>query len=128
MGGAHVTNVCLRFVSGSHRQGQLECRASAADEDNVLNQTVDDVKRYGSIVDIELKAGQISIHSDLLLHSSHYNESDRRRCGLTLRYCTPDVRAIPGYDWEKEGVLINCTDPEDHWGNPPRPEKDYELG
>jgi len=38
------------------------------------------------------------------------------------------VRAIPGYDWEKEGVLINCTDPEGHWGNPPRPEKDYEIG
>ena len=92
-----------------------------------LDQTVDDVERYGEIVDVELEAGEISIHSDLLLHSSHYNESDRRRCGLTLRYCTPDVRAVPGYAWEKEGVLINASDPSGHWGNPPRPERDYEA-
>ena len=122
-----VANGCMRFVAGSHRHGQLEFRASEAGENNVLNQTVDDVERYGAIVDDELNAGEISIHSDLLLHSSHYNKSDRRRCGLTIRYCTPDVRAIPGYAWEKEGVLIDAIDPDGHWGNPPRPERDYEV-
>ena len=124
---ADVGNGCMRFVSGSHHAGQLEFRASEASENNVLNQTVEDVEQYGSLVDDELKAGEISIHSDLLLHSSHYNESDRRRCGLTLRYCTPDVRAIPGYDWEKEGVLISGADPDGHWGNPPRPERDHAV-
>ena len=124
---ADVANGCMRFVAGSHRHGQLEFRASEAAENNVLNQTVDDVERYGEIVDDELEAGEISIHSDLLLHSSHYNESDRRRCGLTIRYCTPDVRAISGYSWEKEGILIDAKDPDGHWGNPPRPERDYEL-
>ena len=124
---ADVDNGCMRFIAGSHLHGQLEFRQSDASENNVLNQTVDEVERYGTTVDVELKAGQISIHSDLLLHSSHYNESDRRRCGLTLRYCTPDVRAIPGYDWEKEGVLISGADPDGHWGNPPRPERDYAV-
>lgn len=124
---AYIDNGCMRFVAGSHLHGQLEFRPSDASENNVLDQTVDDVERYGEIVDVELEAGEISIHSDLLLHSSHYNESDRRRCGLTLRYCTPDVRAIPGYAWEKEGVLINASDPSGHWGNPPRPERDYEA-
>ena len=124
---ADADNGCMRFVAGSHLQGQLEFRPSAAAENNVLNQTVDDVEHYGEIVDVELEAGEVSIHSDLLLHSSHYNESDRRRCGLTLRYCTPDVRAIPGYSWEKEGVLINAADPVGHWGNPARPERDYEM-
>ena len=124
---ADTDNSCMRFIAGSHLHGQLEFRQSDASENNVLNQTVDEVERYGTTVDVELKAGQISIHSDLLLHSSHYNESDRRRCGLTLRYCTPDVRAIPGYDWEKEGVLISGADPDGHWGNPPRPERDYAV-
>ena len=124
---ADVDNGCMRFIAGSHLHGQLEFRQSDASENNVLNQTVDEVERYGTTVDVELKAGQISIHSDLLLHSSHYNESDRRRCGLTLRYCTPDVRAIPGYDWEKEGVLISGADPDGHWGNPPRPERDHAV-
>ena len=79
---------------------------------------MDDVEHYGEIVDVELKAGEVSIHSDLLLHSSHYNESDRRRCGLTLRYCTPDVRAIPGYSWEKEGVLSQRRRPGWPLGQP----------
>ena len=81
----------MRFVAGSHQHGQLEFRASEVAENNVLNQTVDNVERYGTIVDDELKAGEISIHSDLLLHSSHCSESDRRRCGLTLRYIAPHV-------------------------------------
>ncbi len=124
---ADIANGCMRFVSGSHHAGQLEFRASEASENNVLSQTVDEVEQYGNLVDVELSAGEISIHSDLLLHSSHYNESDRRRCGLTLRYCTPDVRAVPGFNWEKEGVLINANDPDGHWGNPPRPERDFEI-
>ena len=125
---ADAANGCMRFIAGSHLDGRIEFRPSDACENNVLNQTVDEVERYGASVDVELKAGQISIHCDLLLHSSHYNESDRRRCGLTLRYCTPDVRAIPGYDWEKEGVLISGADPDGHWGNPPRPQRDYAAG
>lgn len=59
--------------------------------------------------------------------SSRGNHSKRRRCGLTLRYCTPDVRALPGYGWEREGVLISGRAPEGHWANPPRPERDVEI-
>ena len=33
-----------------------------------------------------LHAGQVSVHSDLLLHGSGANRSDRRRAGLTIRY------------------------------------------
>ena len=54
---ADVGNGCMRFVSGSHRHGQLEFRASEASESNVLNQTVDNVERYGSLVDVELTVG-----------------------------------------------------------------------
>jgi len=116
-----IDNACMRFVSGSHLQGPIGFRASDASERNVLDQTVDDVERFGPLVDVELLAGEASIHSDLLLHSSHENNSDRRRCGLTLRYCTPDVRALPDFGWEREGVLISGTDVNGHWGNPPRP-------
>lgn len=125
---ADIANGCMRFVAGSHLHGQLEFRTSEASEANVLNQTVDDVERYGHLVDVELTAGQISLHSDLLLHSSHYNQSERRRCGLTMRYCTPDVRAISGFDWEKEGVILGGADPSGHWGDPPRPVRDYDVG
>ena len=76
---------------------------------------------------MELKAGEISIHSDLLLHSSGANRSARRRCGLTLRYCTTDVRVFPGFGWAEEGVLIDGAARSGQWGNPDRPLRDYLL-
>jgi hypothetical protein len=84
-----------------------------------LNQTVENPEKYGRIVDVVLKAGEISIHTDLLLHGSEANNSGRRRCGLTLRYCTPDVRAY--LDWDKKGVVVSGTDPDKNWANPKKP-------
>jgi ectoine hydroxylase-related dioxygenase (phytanoyl-CoA dioxygenase family) len=37
-------------------------------------------------VDIELKAGDISIHNPSIVHGSNSNVSDKWRIGLTLRY------------------------------------------
>lgn len=120
---ADTTNACMRFLPGSHTHGHLPYRESDATENNVLNQTVDDAEeRFGTPVDVELAAGQMSMHSDLLLHGSGANTSQRRRCGLTLRYCTTDVRAYQG--WSGKGVVIRGDDPDGHWGNPPRPEVD----
>ncbi len=91
-------------------------------EDAVLNQRVENAEEFGKPVNVELKAGEISMHSDLLLHGSAANHSDRRRCGLTLRYCAADVRA--GLDWNAKGVIVSGEDPTGHWANPPRPEMD----
>src|SRR5262245_64169402 len=82
---ADVENACMRFIAGSHHFGHLTYRPSDSSEHNVLNQTIENVEQYGSEVCDLLKAGEISIHSDLLLHGSQANDSDRRRCGLTLR-------------------------------------------
>jgi ectoine hydroxylase-related dioxygenase (phytanoyl-CoA dioxygenase family) len=70
-------------------------------------------------VDVELKAGEISLHSDLLVHGSQPNRSQRRRCGLTLRYCPPDVHAYLG--WNAMAITCRGKDPSGHWGNIPRP-------
>ena len=112
-------NGCMKFLPGSHQHGHLEYRESSSEEDNVLDQTVEEIERFGTPVDVILKAGEISIHSDLLLHGSEANHSPRRRCGLTLRYCPPDVRAA--LDWHKKGVVVRGEDVSGHWGNPPRP-------
>jgi len=85
----------------------------------VLNQVVN-VEKLGAPFDNQLAAGQISIHSDLLVHGSEANTSTRRRCGLTLRYCPADVRAELG--WNGKGVVVSGCDPWGHWANPARPE------
>ena len=119
---ADVENACMRFVPGTHHHGHLTYHLSEEDENNVLFQTVPNAEQYGEPVDVELSAGEISMHSDLLLHGSNANESDRRRCGLTLRYCAADVRAMQG--WHLKGVLVAGHDAEGHWANPARPAKD----
>ena len=78
------------------------------------------VEKLGEPIPVELKAGEISIHSDLLLHGSEANQSTRRRCGLTLRYCPADVRARLG--WNAKGVIVSGRDEAGHWGNAARPE------
>ncbi len=112
-------NACMKFVAGSQHVGHLTYRPSSEADHNVLNQSIDNAEQYGAVVYDELQAGELSIHADLLLHSSEANLSDRRRCGLTLRYCTPDVRA--GSEWNKKGVVVRGTDPTGHWANPSRP-------
>ena len=119
---ADTENACMRFVPGSHQHGHMTYHLSEEDENNVLFQTVPNAEEYGEPVDVELKAGEISMHSDMLLHGSEANDSDRRRCGLTLRYCAADVRAMQG--WHLKGVIVSGRDDEGHWDNPARPEQD----
>ena len=78
---------------------------------------MEDVGHFGDPVDVELKAGEMSLHSDLLLHSSKANLSSRRRCGTTLRYCAADVRALQG--WHLKGIVLSGRDADAHWGASP---------
>jgi chlorinating enzyme len=119
---ADVENACMRFIAGSQHHGAMTFRPSSPAEHNVLNQTIENPEQYGQIVNDELKAGEISMHSDLLLHGSEANDSDRRRCGLTLRYAAADVRAY--LDWNLKGVHVSGSDPTGHWTNRPRPAED----
>jgi non-haem Fe2+, alpha-ketoglutarate-dependent halogenase len=119
---ATVENACMRYIPQSHQLGHLTYTLSENDEGNVLNQTVPGAEALGEPVNVELKAGEISIHSDLLLHGSEANQSNKRRCGLTLRYCPAIVRADLG--WNAKGVIVSGTDESGHWANPPRPQAD----
>ena len=89
----------------------------------MLNQTVCDPRKYGEApVALAMRAGQISLHADLLLHGSEPNRSTRRRCGLTMRFVPSDVRAHNG--WHKSAIICRGSNPEGHWGHHPRPAGD----
>ncbi|MYE67786.1 MAG: phytanoyl-CoA dioxygenase family protein [Acidimicrobiia bacterium] len=115
-----VANSAMRVIPGSHHHAQLVFHDSDEDEDNVLFQTVRDAEDWGRPpVSLELRAGQISLHSDWILHSSAPNRSDRRRCGLAMRYLSAEVRAYDG--WNAHSVWCRGVDPRNHWANHPRP-------
>lgn len=116
---ATVENGCMKFVSGSHHFGHLTYRPSDSDGHNVLDQTIDNPEQFGTPTYNPMPAGFFSIHSDLLLHGSEANDSSRRRCALTLRYCAAEVRA--GLDWNQKGVWVAGEDASQHWHNRTRP-------
>ena len=123
---ADIENGCMQFLAGSHQHGHAVHVEDQDTASGVLGRGITDVLSYGTPVDNPLTSGQISIHSDLLIHGSAPNHSNRRRCGLTLRYCSADVRAMMG--WDAKGVVVHGEDASGHWANPPRPAAETQRG
>ncbi|MEZ4730387.1 MAG: phytanoyl-CoA dioxygenase family protein [Caldilineaceae bacterium] len=105
---ADVANGAMQVIPGSHLQAQVAFAKSSAEEQNVLNQTVHNPEQYGDPpVTIELKAGQMSLHSDWVLHGSEPNTSNRRRCGLALRFLSADAPTTAGTSTLSSAVAVN---------------------
>lgn len=101
-------NGCLLCVPGSHRHGML-AREPAAVKGNLLrfNEESQISKEMAeSAKPIKLRAGQISLHAGLTIHSSARNRSVRRRCGLVLRYAPAYVRQGAGVEFNQRETAI----------------------
>jgi non-heme Fe2+,alpha-ketoglutarate-dependent halogenase len=104
-------NGCMRIVPGSHRAGGLahdnlpdtpDWNKMSPQERTkskfVLWQQVDP-ESYDDdlIVDLDLQAGEMSLHDDDLIHGSSANNStDRMRAGITFRYIPTEVKCDLG--------------------------------
>jgi len=85
-------NAGMEVIPGSHRGPLLRHRTEVG-EKRVLAQEVEAGQfDPAAAVCLELKAGEISLHDDALIHGSGPNRSDRRRVGFTMRFSTPEVR------------------------------------
>ena len=86
-------NGAMKIVKGSHKQGMFDHKINKA-KNLALNQEVStDQFDESNVVSLNLKAGEISLHDDGLLHGSEANKSNRRRCGVTMRFSPVDVKA-----------------------------------
>ncbi len=116
---ADPENANMKFIPRSHLHGLIDYDETH-DADTVLDLAVKDPHSYGDReLDVTLKAGQFSMHSDLLLHGSEANKSARRRCGLTIRYAAADVKTW--YGWHQKGIVVRGENVDAHWLNPPAP-------
>jgi len=87
-------NGCMRVIPGSHIDG-IRAHGKSGREGNLLSidqEVPTSEEEEQSAVDLPLLAGQMSLHDGALIHGSLPNRSDRRRCGLTLRYVPAHVR------------------------------------
>ena len=86
-------NAAMKVVSGSHKEPPYQHRTNK-NENLILDQEVSkdqfDIK---NIVSMNLKAGEMSLHTDALLHGSEPNHSNRPRCGITMRFSPTYVKA-----------------------------------
>ncbi|MBT4609058.1 MAG: phytanoyl-CoA dioxygenase family protein [Gemmatimonadetes bacterium] len=122
---ADIENGCMEVISGSHRDG-IATHGTSESTDNLLSihqEIPDDLVDSSQAVPIELTAGQASIHDGQLFHASRPNRSDRRRCGLTVRFIPPAARQVEknstGQQWLP--ILVRGEDPYHHYPETPAP-------
>ncbi len=104
-------NSAMQVISGTHVLGHLKWRQVHSPA--VLDQELEGVESLGTPESVCLKSGQFSIHSDLTAHGSEPNRSNRRRCGLTIRYCPIDVKPLRP-EWGANAIYCSGKRSE-HW-------------
>lgn len=121
---SRVESGCMRAIPGSHRQGQL-VHTETFDKDNLLSrgQTIKGIDE-STAVDIELEAGEISFHSELVIHGSNPNHSPHRRLGYSIHYAAPHVRQT--LFEHATAALLRGRDTHGHWTSEPLATRDFD--
>ncbi len=98
-------NGCMRVIPGMHTQKIQEHRARK-DIANVLNSEMDPaLVDESKAVNVELNAGDVSIHHPNMFHGSKANLSPKRRAGLTIRYIPTSTRIVTTKQWPSAFLL-----------------------
>jgi hypothetical protein len=86
-------NGCMRMLPGSQKNGMVP-HHDTWDQDNILTrgQTISQKIMEKDSVQVELKAGEASLHHVDMFHASNPNISTSRRVGVAIRFITPDAR------------------------------------
>ncbi len=86
------TNGAMRVVQGSHHLGEVAHQEVQGKHFMLGQQVVASAFDPHDVVSLCLRAGQISIHDDAIIHGSPANCSNHVRAGLTLRYSATDSK------------------------------------
>lgn len=115
-------NGCMRILPGTQNMRLLSRRemVDVDEEKYVLNSQVhpsliDD----SDVVDLELEAGDVSIHNPRIIHGSEANTSDSWRIGLTLRYI-PTTTRVKAEGWRSILVRGDAADNGNLYAERPR--------
>lgn len=124
LGPSRRENGCMRFIPGTHRDGQLS-HEDLHHPDNLLHRGqqiavgLDETRA----VDIELRPGEASLHHGWVVHGSNPNDSLERRVGLTLQYIAPSVRQL--ITDKESATLVRGVDRFGHFLKEPDCREDF---
>jgi non-heme Fe2+,alpha-ketoglutarate-dependent halogenase len=77
---------CMRVIPGSHHDGVLQ-HVDTLVPNNILRYSVE--VDESPAIDIELRAGEVSLHQADIVHGSLPNQSEDKRIGFIIRFVTP---------------------------------------
>ena len=89
-----VENGCMRVIPGTHRtfKAHLDSYQAVDQTKNVFHARIPpEMIEEDRAVDLELAVGECSFHDAWTVHGSNPNNSDKRRCGFTMRYMPANV-------------------------------------
>ena len=112
------SNGCMRVIPGSHLEKARQ-HVETFHEKNLLarGQSIEDIEE-SSAVDLELMAGQFSLHNERTIHGSLTNQSDGPRIGYALFFIPTYVRSTIG---RRGAWLVRGEDKFGHWDVDPTP-------
>ena len=115
---SNQANGCMRVIPGSHKEKARQ-HVETFQEKNLLarGQSIEDIEE-SSAVDLELMAGQFSLHNERTIHGSLTNQSDGPRIGYALFFIPTYVRSTIG---RRGAWLVRGEDKFGHWDVDPTP-------
>jgi ectoine hydroxylase-related dioxygenase (phytanoyl-CoA dioxygenase family) len=88
---ADAENAAMQIIPGS-QSDHTEMEMIPSGDHQALNSKVAVTpEQEASAITLAMRAGSLSIHDSYILHSSAANQSERRRAGYTIRYCSTDT-------------------------------------
>jgi len=90
--GSDEGNGAMQVIPGSHLGGLIKHQRSTQTDSVLTLELERGTFREDAAVPLRLKAGEISLHDDRIIHGSPANASDRWRIGFTIRYSGTNVK------------------------------------
>ena len=120
---ANPANGCLRVLPRSH-VGPDRKHVETFAKDNMLakGQELVGIDETAA-VDIELSAGEFSMHHERTAHGSMPNRSDDRRIGFAFFYIPTHVDSLIG---RRRATLVRGVDHYGHWDADHLPQRDFD--
>ncbi|MDG2305071.1 MAG: phytanoyl-CoA dioxygenase family protein [Candidatus Binatia bacterium] len=122
---ADEENAAMQFVPGSHLRGAIDHEDLPLDGTRVLKRQAVGPGSLGERFTNALAAGEVSLHSDLLLHGSERNDSNSRRAGMTFRYAAAEVAPLRGSEYWFAPCVHCRGDLPAHWPHRRRPDGEH---